>query len=32
MATRKKKEVEPGSSSTFGFSLDEADTTSEQVA
>jgi DNA-directed RNA polymerase subunit beta' len=31
-STRKKKEVEPGSSSTFGFSLDEADTTSEQVA
>jgi DNA-directed RNA polymerase subunit beta' len=31
-STRKKKEVEPGSSASFGFSLDEADTTSEQVA
>ena len=31
-ATRKKKEAEPGSSATFGFTLDEADTSSEQVA
>jgi len=31
-STRKKKEVEPGSSASFGFSIDEADTTSEQVA
>jgi DNA-directed RNA polymerase subunit beta' len=31
-STRKKKEVEPGSSATFGFSLDEADVSSEQVA
>jgi DNA-directed RNA polymerase subunit beta' len=31
-ATRKKVAVEPGSSATFGFSLDEADSTSEQVA
>jgi DNA-directed RNA polymerase subunit beta' len=31
-ATRKKKEVEPGSSASFGFSLDEADVSSEQVA
>jgi len=31
-STRKKVAVEPGSSATFGFSLDEADTTSEQVA
>ena len=31
-STRKKKELEPGSSASFGFSLDEADTTSEQVA
>ena len=29
---RKKKEVEPGSSASFGFSLDEADVSSEQVA
>jgi DNA-directed RNA polymerase subunit beta' len=31
-STRKKKEVEPGSSASFGFSLDEADVSSEQVA
>jgi DNA-directed RNA polymerase subunit beta' len=31
-STRKKVAVEPGSSATFGFALDEADTTSEQVA
>jgi DNA-directed RNA polymerase subunit beta' len=31
-STRKKKAVEPGSSASFGFSLDEADATSEQVA
>jgi DNA-directed RNA polymerase subunit beta' len=31
-STRKKAAVEPGASSTFGFALDEADTTSEQVA
>jgi DNA-directed RNA polymerase subunit beta' len=31
-ATRKKKDVEPGSSASFGFSLDEADVSSEQVA
>jgi DNA-directed RNA polymerase subunit beta' len=31
-STRKKKDVEPGSSASFGFSLDEADATSEQVA
>jgi DNA-directed RNA polymerase subunit beta' len=31
-AARKKKDVEPGSSASFGFSLDEADATSEQVA
>jgi DNA-directed RNA polymerase subunit beta' len=31
-ATRKKVAVERTSSATFGFSLDEADTTSEQVA
>jgi DNA-directed RNA polymerase subunit beta' len=31
-STRKKKEVEPGSSASFGFALDEADIGSEQVA
>ena len=31
-ATRKKKDIEPGSSASFGFSLDEADVSSEQVA
>jgi DNA-directed RNA polymerase subunit beta' len=31
-ATRKKKDVEPGSSASFGFSLDESDVGSEQVA
>jgi DNA-directed RNA polymerase subunit beta' len=31
-STRKKKEVEPGSSASFGFSLDVADVSSEQVA
>ena len=31
-STRKKAAVEPGSSATFGFSLDEADVGSEQVA
>ena len=31
-STRKKKEVEPGSSASFGFALDEADVGSEQVA
>src|SRR5688572_21372646 len=31
-STRKKKEVEPGSSASFGFSIDEADVSSEQVA
>jgi DNA-directed RNA polymerase subunit beta' len=31
-STRKKAAVEPGAGSTFGFALDEADTTSEQVA
>ena len=31
-STRKKKEVEPGSSASFGFSIDEADVGSEQVA
>ena len=31
-STRKKKDVEPGSSASFGFSLDEADVGSEQVA
>ncbi len=31
-STRKKKEVEPGSSASFGFAIDETDTTSEQVA
>jgi DNA-directed RNA polymerase subunit beta' len=30
--TRKKKDVEPGSGATFGFSIDEADVGSEQVA
>jgi len=31
-ATRKKKDIERGSSATFGFALDEADVGSEQVA
>jgi DNA-directed RNA polymerase subunit beta' len=31
-STRKKKDVEPGSSASFGFSIDEADVGSEQVA
>jgi len=31
-ATRKKVAVEPGSSASFGFAIDEADATSEQVA
>jgi DNA-directed RNA polymerase subunit beta' len=31
-STRKKKEVEPGASSSFGFAIDEADVSSEQVA
>ena len=31
-ATRKKKDVEPGSSASFGFAIDEADVSSEQVA
>jgi DNA-directed RNA polymerase subunit beta' len=31
-STRKKKEVEPGSSTSFGFALDESDVSSEQVA
>jgi len=31
-STRKKTTVEPGSSSSFGFSLDESDVGSEQVA
>jgi len=31
-STRKKKDVEPGSSASFGFSIDEADVSSEQVA
>jgi DNA-directed RNA polymerase subunit beta' len=31
-STRKKKDVEPGSSASFGFALDEADVGSEQVA
>jgi DNA-directed RNA polymerase subunit beta' len=31
-ATRKKKDIEPGSSASFGFSLDESDVSSEQVA
>ena len=31
-ATRKKKEVEPGSSTSFGFAIDDADVSSEQVA
>ncbi|HEY2628491.1 MAG TPA: DNA-directed RNA polymerase subunit beta', partial [Usitatibacter sp.] len=31
-ATRKKKEVEPGASASFGFAIDDADVTSEQVA
>ena len=31
-STRKKKEVEPGSSASFGFAIDEADTSTEQVA
>ncbi len=31
-ATRKKKDVEPGSSASFGFAIDESDVGSEQVA
>jgi DNA-directed RNA polymerase subunit beta' len=31
-STRKKKESEPGSSASFGFAIDEADVSSEQVA
>jgi DNA-directed RNA polymerase subunit beta' len=31
-STRKKKDIEPGSSASFGFSIDEADVGSEQVA
>jgi DNA-directed RNA polymerase subunit beta' len=31
-STRKKKEIEPGSSASFGFAIDEADIGSEQVA
>jgi DNA-directed RNA polymerase subunit beta' len=31
-STRKKKEVEPGSSTSFGFAIDDADVSSEQVA
>jgi DNA-directed RNA polymerase subunit beta' len=31
-STRKKKESEPGASASFGFSIDEADVGSEQVA
>ncbi|QJR16351.1 DNA-directed RNA polymerase subunit beta' [Usitatibacter palustris] len=31
-STRKKKEVEPGASASFGFALDESDVGSEQVA
>jgi DNA-directed RNA polymerase subunit beta' len=31
-STRKKKDVEPGSSASFGFAIDEADVSSEQVA
>src|SRR5258706_1580442 len=31
-ATRKKKDVEPGASASFGFAGDQADATSEQVA
>ena len=31
-STRKKVAIEPGSSSSFGFSLDEADVGNEQVA
>jgi len=31
-ATRKKKDVEPGASASFGFAIDEADVGSEQVA
>jgi DNA-directed RNA polymerase subunit beta' len=31
-STRKKKDVEPGSSASFGFAIDEADIGSEQVA
>jgi DNA-directed RNA polymerase subunit beta' len=31
-ATRKKKDIEPGSSASFGFAIDEADVGSEQVA
>jgi DNA-directed RNA polymerase subunit beta' len=31
-STRKKKEVEPGSSASFGFAIDESDASTEQVA
>jgi len=31
-STRKKRDVEPGASASFGFAVDEADATSEQVA
>src|SRR5687768_9106177 len=31
-STRKKKDIEPGSSASFGFAIDEADVGSEQVA
>jgi len=31
-STRKKKEVEPGSSASFGFAIDDAETSTEQVA
>jgi DNA-directed RNA polymerase subunit beta' len=31
-ATRKKKDVEPGSSASFGFAIDESDASTEQVA
>jgi DNA-directed RNA polymerase subunit beta' len=31
-STRKKKEAEPGSSASFGFALDDAEVSSEQVA
>src|SRR5437764_15331717 len=30
-STRKKKEVEPGASSSFGFAIDEADTSTKQA-
>jgi DNA-directed RNA polymerase subunit beta' len=31
-STRKKKDVEPGASASFGFAIDETDVSSEQVA